>query len=75
MGAAMADRVGDPRLHSDSWWKVNEDKERQRAQAAEEAAARLAKERASIPVPTHSDWGQRFDEEMAERMRRLGPAI
>jgi hypothetical protein len=71
--AQIGERARDPRLSTAEWWKVKEDTERQRAEEAARLEREEAERRASMPVPTHSDWGEQWEKETAARAARTRP--
>jgi hypothetical protein len=73
MRAQMSQQAGDPRLTTAEWWKVQEDAERQRAEDAARREREEAERRASMPVPAHSDWGEKWEREAAARAARARP--
>jgi hypothetical protein len=71
--AQIGQQARDPRLSTGDWWKVREDAERQRAEEAARLEREEAERRASMPVPTHSDWGEKWEREAAARAARARP--
>jgi hypothetical protein len=73
MVAEIGERARDPRLTTGEWWRVQEDDKRQHAEDAARLEREEAERRASMPVPTHSDWGEQWEKEAALRAARARP--
>jgi hypothetical protein len=71
--AQIGQQARDPRLSTAAWWKVKEDAERQRTEEAARLKREEAERRAAMPVPAHSDWGERWERETAARAARARP--